>query len=194
MAKKKSGRLIGIALLAIVFVVSAYLLVKATKNQMILVAVIAACAVGVAVLIKPAKTATAKSRMDADFERIQAEARAKAEAERANEKRLVYKLRGVTFQGRQKWLEKIYYEEDGFTAPAIELESYEWEGKPACRVYVCPDNGKKPLDIGNIPAESVEEVLALTDRMTDAYVKVYGGPAYEGDDKSYGAELTIIYK
>jgi len=135
-----------------------------------------------------------KSKAKKDIERIQPEAQARVAAEMANQKKLTYKLRGVTFQNRQKNLEKLDMDVERYLFPAIELEPYEWEGKPACRVYVCPTDGGKELDVGNIPAENVEEVLALADRMTDAYVKVYGGPAYDGDDKSYGAELTIIYK
>ena len=84
MAKKKSGRLIGIALLAIVFVVSAYLLVKATKNQSILVAVMAACVFGIVQLAKGMKSQKAKKGVSASSSKMEAlsAARVKVEAEK----------------------------------------------------------------------------------------------------------------
>lgn len=107
---------------------------------------------------------------------------------------LSYKLAGVTFQGRQRWLKKMAKLQDEFEYVQCELEPYEWKGDPACRVLAYFDDQEEPADIGNIPAAAAANVCSLIDRVTQVDVEVYGGPEYEGDDKSYGAEVTITIK
>lgn len=107
---------------------------------------------------------------------------------------LSYRLAGVTFQGRQKWLKKIARLQESYEYVQCELEPYEWKGEPACRVLAYLDGMDDPVDIGNIPAAAAANVCDLIDRVTSVDVEVYGGPEYEGDDKSYGAEVTITIK
>lgn len=107
---------------------------------------------------------------------------------------LSYKLAGVTFQGRQKWLQKIARLQEDYEPVMCELEPFEWKGDPACRVLAYLDDVDEPVDIGNIPATAAASVCKLIDRVASVDVEVYGGPEYEGDDKSYGAEVTITIK
>lgn len=107
---------------------------------------------------------------------------------------LSYKLAGVTFQGRQKWLKKIARLQEDYEPVMCELEPFEWKGSPACRVLAYLDDEAEPVDIGNIPAAAAASVCKLIDRVASVDVEVYGGPEYEGDDKSYGAEVTITIK
>lgn len=107
---------------------------------------------------------------------------------------LSYRLAGVTFQGRQKWLKKIARLQEAYEYVQCELEPYDWKGEPACRVLAYFDDQEEPVDIGNIPAAAAANVCSLIDRVTQVDVEVYGGPEYEGDDKSYGAEVTITIK
>ena len=107
---------------------------------------------------------------------------------------LSYRLAGVTFQGRQRWLKKMAKLQDEFEYVQCELEPYEWKGDPACRVLAYFDDREEPVDIGNIPAAAAANVCSLLDRVTSVDVEVYGGPEYEGDDKNYGAEVTITLK
>ncbi len=106
-------------------------------------------------------------------------------------RQLQYRLAGVTFQGRQKWLRKIAQKQKEFEYVFCELEPYEWKGEPACRVLAYLKDDGEGVDIGNIPAEAAAKVCSLIDSVVEVEVEVYGGPEYEGDKKSYGAEVTI---
>lgn len=109
-------------------------------------------------------------------------------------KTLRYRLAGVTFEGRQKWLKKISQIQDNYGDVSFELEPYDWKGEPACRVLAYLEDRDEPVDIGNIPAAAAANVCGLMERVASVDVEVYGGPEYEGDDKSFGAEVTIGIK
>lgn len=110
--------------------------------------------------------------------------------------RMVTRLAGVTFDNpdgssRQKNLRAAY--EDNCDGD-ITLDVYLYNGADAIRVLY------EGREIGNIPAATVTDVMAVFDRVDDASLAV---EIFEPDDwdengrkpqKIYRADLTLIYK
>lgn len=193
MAKKNGKPYVLIVLLAIIIVVCAGLLVKATQNQLVLLLVMAACLIGILGQLCKVKRGQKTAARPVQSTAAPA-ARNYAVSIETSGRTLSYRLAGVTYQGRQKWLKKMAKQQDEFEYVQCELEPYEWKGDPACRVLAYFDDQEEPVDIGNIPAAAAANVCSLIDRVTSVDVEVYGGPEYDGDDKSYGAEVTITIK
>lgn len=104
-----------------------------------------------------------------------------------------YRVAGVTFQtgktghkSRQGILRHMYFKDPPYDNCTIVPKVYDFEGNPAIGLYV---NGDENEQIGNIPAESVQEVLPLMDRFERADYDVYGG-----GDKSYGCVVFLYFK
>ena len=206
---KRNHNSLWVIVLVLILICCAALLARATQNQVILLVIMALCVIGIVLLVSKKKPAAQKKPQQTTSTREEnlAAARARVDDERAARaeraiggsitttgRRHVYKLRGVTFEGRQNWLAKISEAESPFAFPSYELEPYTWKGSPACRVLALPDDGSDPVDIGNIPAESARDVCSLIDRVTSVDVEVYGGPSWDEDTKSYGAEVTITIR
>ena len=122
-----------------------------------------------------------KSKVDVD------EAKRKWEEKHAQ---FETRVAGVTFRNddgtsRQKYLKQAYNSDDVFD---VDLESYEYEGKPAIRVLL------EGNCVGNIPANNVDEVLEYMKCLTD--VDIY--PDCFTDEETgkdvYRADLVITYK
>lgn len=71
----------------------------------------------------------------------------------------VFKVAGVTFQGRQKLLKQLKTAKGAGKVLNVQLEEYDYEGEPAIKVLV---NG---LDVGNLHVEDVAFVKANQDRI-----------------------------
>ena len=103
---------------------------------------------------------------------------------------IVTRIAGVTFDNddrssRQKILKAIYDDPDSDLGRAS-LQKYEYNGEPAYHVLF------EGRCVGNIPADTVEEVEAIESRIEDLTLEV---STFENeDDKTiYRAELTIGY-
>ena len=99
----------------------------------------------------------------------EAAARQKAQEEREKSQALwnrhfeafEFKVAGVTFEGRQSVLRKIYVNHEKYAEnPDVTLKPYRYRGAPACHVLA---DGNC---IGNIPAEDVEFCLSILDRVS----------------------------
>ena len=104
-----------------------------------------------------------------------------------------YRVAGVTFEtgktghkSRQGILRHMHFQDPPYDNCTIVPKVYDFEGSPAIGLYV---NGDENEQIGNIPAESVPEVLPLMDRFERADYDVYGG-----GDKSYGCVVFLYFK
>lgn len=104
-----------------------------------------------------------------------------------------FTVAGVTFKNgrktRQAILRALKWEDE--IIETIDLEQYEYEGKPAVYVKI------NDQVIGNIPADKVETFLEYEEKH-DRYnitCDVYGGNKLnDGSRTNYGCEVTIRYK
>lgn len=105
---------------------------------------------------------------------------------------LTFKVAGVTFKNgrktRQAILRALRWGDEEIET--VDLEPYEWEGKPAVHVKV------NDQVIGDIPANTVEtfyEYERLYKR-DNIHCEVYGGNKLDdGSRGSYGSEVTVRY-
>jgi len=133
-----------------------------------------------------------------EAERAQREAEQKAWEEKHG--RIVTAVAGVTFKNddgvsRQNLLKDL--KARGGMAADLDLEEYEYKGKPAIRVLV---EGEQ---VGNIPRSMVPEVLEVLDRIEYASILVDTfRPEEEIDDEGnvrqrgeliYRADLSLTY-
>ena len=102
-----------------------------------------------------------------------------------------FKIAGVTFEGRQTTLRKIdEMEDEKYTGCSYGIEQTEYKGSPAIKVYAeLADDKMTEKVLGFVPAEEVQDVLKIYDRVFHVDVEVYGGD----DDKNYGAAATLYY-
>ncbi len=102
-----------------------------------------------------------------------------------------FKIAGVTFEGRQTTLRKIdEMEDEKYTGCSYGIEQTEYKGSPAIKVYAeLADDNMTEKVLGFVPAEEVQDVLKIYDRVFHVDVEVYGGD----DDKNYGAAATLYY-
>lgn len=154
------------------------------------------------------------ARQQAQAEQEKAEVDRKAEADRqarldaARAEReewarqhgvITFAVAGVTFDNddgtsRQRLLKDIRAR--GGDAD-LELEEWEYKGKPACRVLV---DGEQ---IGNVPRHKVEEVLLVLDRLEEASIDVGTFRPEEEEDEDgnvrrrgeliYRADVRLVY-
>lgn len=135
----------------------------------------------------------------AKVQRELAERAAKREQERAEREAahqewlkthgvLTTKVAGVTFKNadgssRQAYLKEI----DGNGADRIAFEEFEYQGAPALRVKV------DGMEIGNIPADVVPELIEIMPRVQKVDVSVDSFVPDDGRRRVYRADISIIY-
>lgn len=109
---------------------------------------------------------------------------------------LDFKIAGVSFGGRQTTLRKISEGDDEkYSLCTYEIDKTSYQGKPAFRVLaVLCDGNYTEKELGMVPADRTNDVLAIYDRISSVDVDVYGGPEFEGDTKYFGARATILYR
>lgn len=122
-------------------------------------------------------------------ERMQEETKRKADWE-ANHGRIIVPIAGVTFDNedgtsRQRLLKDLKVR--GGDAH-LELEEYEFKGKPAIRVMVDGDC------IGNIPKTRVAEVSDVLDRIENAHLEIERFTPDDDDDDDRRKRPEIIYR
>lgn len=100
-----------------------------------------------------------------------------------------FNLAGVTFNGRQRILKGIEECEDKYMG-FYTIEKTEYQGEPAFRVVLSDYDCSHEYDLGRVPANLVNDVLAIYDRITKVSLTTHGG--YDG--KSYGASVVVHYK
>lgn len=102
-----------------------------------------------------------------------------------------FKIHGVTFEGRQTTLRKIdEMEDEKYISCSYGIEQTEYKGSPAIKVYAeLSDDNMTEKVLGFVPAEEVQDVLKIYDKVFYVDVEVYGGY----DDKNYGAAATLYY-
>ena len=102
-----------------------------------------------------------------------------------------FKIHGVTHEGRQTTLKKIdEMEDERYICCSYGIEQTEYNGSPAIKVYAeLSDDNMTEKVLGFVPAEEVQDVLKIYDKVFYVDVEVYGGY----DDKNYGAAATLYY-
>jgi len=149
--------------------------------------------------IRMKRAADEMMRKEAEKQAQAAAAARRAEWERTHG-RIVTALAGVTFNNddgtsRQKLLKDLKARGD---EAEVELEEFEYKGKPAVRVLIDGDC------VGNIPRTRVEEVLAAMELgITAARIDIETFRPEEEEDEEgnikqrgeliYRADLTLIY-
>lgn len=105
---------------------------------------------------------------------------------------LTFKVAGVTFKNgrktRQAILRALKWGDEEIET--VDLEPYEWEGKPAVHVKV------NDQVIGDIPAKMVGKFLEYERlyKRDNIHCEVYGGNKLDdGSRGSYGSEVTVRY-
>jgi len=105
---------------------------------------------------------------------------------------LNFTVAGVTFKNgrktRQAILRALKWGDE--VIETVDLEPYEYEGKPAVYVKV------NDQVIGNVPADTVETFLEYERKYKrdNIHCEVYGGNKLdEGSRTNYGSEITIRY-
>ena len=105
-----------------------------------------------------------------------------------------FKVVGVTFKNvggtsRQTILRKIKYEQKPFDELVFfSLKVYDFEGRPAIGVYA------DDTQIGNVPRDEIDNILALKDKIISVRVDIIGGQMDEdGNQLNFGAVATIYY-
>lgn len=132
--------------------------------------------------------------------RLEEEERKRAEEERKQKERerwlethgeIYFPVRGVTFSNkngtsRQAALKSAYKAEQIGEDLDLSFEEYEYQGEPAVAVYV------NERGVGTVPAEDVDAVLEVFDRITNA--QIYVEPFEDEDgDTIYRADVFIDY-
>lgn len=96
-----------------------------------------------------------------------------------NESEWEFKVTGVTFEGRQEKLAKIYDED----VQSASLQWTEWKGEPAIKV-IC-----NKMDIGRIPADDVE---FFVDHAIKFISEVYVDYFDKDGTPTYYAKVTVV--
>ena len=96
-------------------------------------------------------------------------------------------------KARQGYLRKIDEMIEPFDCGRYGINLTEYKGEPAFDVYIDMMGEREDKVIGKVPADKVNDILKIYDRISLVDVEVYGGPEYEGDDKNYGASATFYY-
>ena len=99
-----------------------------------------------------------------------------------------FTIKGVTFEGRQRYLKKIDEVDDAWYDCTYEIQETEYKGEPAADIVACLMNGDEKV-IGKVPAELVQRILELNELDPLVEVNVYGG-----DGKYYGASCKLSWK
>ncbi|NMA07296.1 MAG: hypothetical protein GX928_06280 [Ruminococcaceae bacterium] len=133
-------------------------------------------------------------------EQKEEEQKLEAERERKEQERqewlkthgeLYFPVRGVTFTNkngtsRQAALKSAYKAEQIGEDLDLSFEEFEYQGQPAVAVLV------NERGVGNVPAEDVDAVLEVLDRITNA--QIYVEPFEDDDgDTIYRADVFIDY-
>ena len=106
-------------------------------------------------------------------------------------KRVVYrgKVKGTSY--RQAALKRFHRLQENFDPIGYTLEQDTYQGKPSIKVMAEDIMKDKPaVQIGFIAAADVDKVLPLIDHVS-VDCDIYGGPEYDGDNKYFGAEVTL---
>ncbi len=104
------------------------------------------------------------------------------------------KVKGVTFDGRQRVLAKFMRLEEDCETIFYSLERSTYQGKPSIKVMGEVSGEDKPAkQLGFIADKDVEKVLPYIDTAS-VECEIYGGPEYDGDDRSYGASVTLLVR
>ena len=105
-----------------------------------------------------------------------------------------YRVAGVTFTtgkngdvNRQDILRRIFYKEPPYDRYSIVPRKYTYNGEPAIGLYV---NGNQFEQIGNVPAEFVQELLPILNKVEKTVLEVYGG----GSGRNFGASVFFFFK
>ena len=93
----------------------------------------------------------------------------------------------MTYDGRQRVLEKLMAQADEGEMLTFELEEDEYKGEPSIKVMAGTMDADKMMQIGFVSAKDVPKVLPY---VGTAYVdgSVYGGE----DGKCYGAAIEVF--
>ena len=133
-------------------------------------------------------------------EQKEEEQKLEAERERKEQERqewlkthgeIYFPVRGVTFSNkngtsRQAALKSAYKAEQIGEDLDLSFEEFEYQGQPAVAVLV------NERGVGNVPAEDVDAVLEVLDRITNA--QIYVEPFEDDDgDTIYRADVFIDY-
>lgn len=99
----------------------------------------------------------------------------------------VFKVAGVTFQGRQKLLKQLKVDKKAGKVLNVQLEEYNYKGEPAIKVLV---NG---LDVGNLHVEDVAFVKENQDRILGIKDFTIGEHYDEHENKDGDTKYTTKY-
>ena len=98
----------------------------------------------------------------------------------------VFKVAGVTFQGRQKLLKQLKTDKKAGKVLNVQLEEYDYKGEPAIKVLV---NG---LDVGNLHIEDVAFVKENQERILGINDFTIGEHYDENDKVSYNEKVKML--
>lgn len=98
----------------------------------------------------------------------------------------VFKVAGVTFQGRQKLLKQLKTDKKAGKVLNVQLQEYDYKGEPAIKVLV---NG---LDVGNLHIEDVAFVKENQERILGINDFTIGEHYDENDKVSYNAKVKML--
>jgi len=146
--------------------------------------------------VKPAQPAVQPIVPDRKPEPAPPAAKPKSPHQLRREKALTMevKLAGTSFKGRQGYLRKIDEEIEPFSYCSYGINQTEYKGEPAFEVFADMMGETSDKVLGMVPAAKVKKVLEIYERIFEVGVYVYGGPEYDGDEKSYGASATFYYE
>ena len=117
-----------------------------------------------------------------------------APAPHQKSKRIAYKgkIKGTSY--RQTALRKFYRLQENYEPIDFTIVKDNYQGKP-CIMVMAEDvsKDKPPMQLGFIAASDVDKVTPFVG-VADVDCVIYGGPEYEGDDKYFGAEVTLYIK
>lgn len=99
----------------------------------------------------------------------------------------IFKVAGVSFQGRQKLLKQLKADKKAGKVLNVQLEEYKYKGEPAIKVLV---NG---LDVGNLHIEDVAFVKENQDRILGIKDFTIGEHYDEHENKDGDTTYTTKY-
>lgn len=98
----------------------------------------------------------------------------------------VFKVAGVTFDDRQKYLKKLKVDKKSGKAINVKIEEYDFKGEPAIRIIA---NG---YDVGNLHREDVAFVKSNQERILGINDFTVGEHYDENEKISYNAKVKLI--
>lgn len=109
-------------------------------------------------------------------------------------KRITYKGKVKGSSYRQTALRKFYRLQENYEPIEYTIVKDTYQGKP-CIMVMAEDvsKDKPPMQLGFIAAQDVNKVMPFVG-VADVDCMIYGGPEYDGDDKYFGAEVTLYIK